>query len=103
MNFGKIFIMKPLTQQTLAGIVTNDHRAATVLEKYDLDFCCKGKRTLEAACTEKGLSAENISSEINSTIESKDPSALSFRSMSAEQLISYILLTHHFYRGYYHQ
>jgi regulator of cell morphogenesis and NO signaling len=97
MNFEKIFIMKPLPQQTLATIVTNDHRAASILEKYDLDFCCKGKRTLEAACDEKGLSAENISTEILSSTTTNATNAISFRSMSPDQLIGYIMLTHHFF------
>ncbi|MGH2553251.1 MAG: DUF542 domain-containing protein, partial [Chitinophagaceae bacterium] len=30
--------------KSLAQIVNHDHRAASVFEKYQLDFCCKGKR-----------------------------------------------------------
>jgi len=53
--------MTNIAEQTLATIVTNNHFTVPVLEKYDLDFCCKGKRTLADACTEKGLSVETIS------------------------------------------
>lgn len=35
---------------TLAAIVSDRHQAAAVFEKYHLDFCCKGKRTLQQAC-----------------------------------------------------
>jgi regulator of cell morphogenesis and NO signaling len=46
--------MKNIAEQTLASIVTAHHQTVPVLEKYSLDFCCKGKRTLAEACTEKG-------------------------------------------------
>ncbi|HLG38590.1 MAG TPA: DUF542 domain-containing protein, partial [Chitinophagaceae bacterium] len=89
--------MTNMTQQTLAGIVTNDHRAATVLEKYHLDFCCKGKRTLADACAEKGLSSNEIITELESINESIDSRQMPFHDMTAEQLIAHIVIHHHFY------
>ncbi|MDP4265241.1 MAG: iron-sulfur cluster repair di-iron protein [Bacteroidota bacterium] len=89
--------MTDITQQTLAGIVTNDHRAALVLEKYNLDFCCKGKRTLAAACTEKGLSSEGIVKELEEAAGPANSRQMPFNEMTAEQLISHILVNHHFY------
>ena len=56
--------MKELMTKSLAQIVNNNHRAASVFEKYHLDFCCKGKRTLEQACTESELKIEEILSEL---------------------------------------
>ena len=56
--------MTNISEQTLASIVTANHQTAPVLEKYSLDFCCKGKRTLAQACTEKGLSVEAITNEL---------------------------------------
>ncbi|MBL0336092.1 MAG: DUF542 domain-containing protein [Chitinophagaceae bacterium] len=47
--------MKDLKSNTLAQIVTKNYRAAVVFEKYNIDFCCKGKRTLVQACAEKGI------------------------------------------------
>jgi len=88
--------MTNLSEQTLATIVTNNHATVPVLEKYDLDFCCKGKRTLTDACVEKGLPLETILAELEQSglsISSKMP----FTEMTAEQLISYILIHHHFY------
>ena len=60
----KIINMTNIAAQTLASIVTNNSQSATVLEKYNLDFCCKGKRTLTEACAEKGLSIEEVLSEL---------------------------------------
>ena len=88
--------MTNIAEQTLATIVTNNHFTVPVLEKYDLDFCCKGKRTLADACTEKGIPIEAISEELEKSSEIPT-TKMPFTEMTAEQLISYILIHHHFY------
>lgn len=89
--------MTNITTQTLASIVTNNSQAVPVLEKYNLDFCCKGKRTLAEACTEKGLSLDTITREIENQHQSAQTGHMPFTEMSCEQLIGYILIHHHFY------
>lgn len=89
--------MSTIANQTLAAIVSSHHQTVPVLEKYHLDFCCKGKRTLAEACTEKGLSIDSIAGELEITIQGEQKKQLPFDSMTAEQLISYILIHHHFY------
>jgi len=89
--------MTNIAQKTLADIVTNDYRTATVFEKYHLDFCCKGKRTLADACTEKGLSFDEIATEINFLNDPESLKYLSFRDMTAGQLVAYIVTNHHAY------
>lgn len=88
--------MTDITQKTLATIVTGNHHAVPVFEKHALDFCCKGKRTLADACREKGLDASAIARELQS-IEGASGKHMPFDEMSAEQLIGYIEVTHHFY------
>jgi regulator of cell morphogenesis and NO signaling len=83
--------------QTLAAIVTADHKAVPVLEKYQLDFCCKGKRTLAEACAEKGINIESITAELEQLTSPTSSNQMPFTDMSAEQLINYILIHHHFY------
>jgi len=89
--------MTNIEQQTLASIVTNNHATVPILEKYNLDFCCKGKRTLADACYEKGLAVETLSTELENATVQTDINKMPFNQMSAEQLISYILIHHHFY------
>lgn len=89
--------MSTIAEQTLASIVSSNHQAVPVLEKYHLDFCCKGKRTLAEACTEKGLPVETIAEELENRMKAEQGKILPFGSMTAEQLISYILIHHHFY------
>jgi regulator of cell morphogenesis and NO signaling len=93
----KIFIMINLAEQTLASIVTQNHQTVAVLEKHQLDFCCKGKRTLTEACNEKGLSIENLLKELEGSTTAESKTQMPFTAMTAEQLISYILIHHHFY------
>ncbi|MEO6539820.1 MAG: iron-sulfur cluster repair di-iron protein [Ferruginibacter sp.] len=89
--------MKTLAEQTLAAIVTNNHFTVPVLEKFNLDFCCKGKRILAEACTEKGLSIVTVSEELENSAAVIQSNKMPFTEMNAEQLVSYILIHHHFY------
>lgn len=86
------------SDKTLATIVTQSHQAAVVFEKFNLDFCCKGKRTLYQACTEQQLSLDTVETELNEAINNtgsiKDHL---FTEMTLTQLIGYIILKHHFY------
>ena len=89
--------MTNIAEQTLASIVTNNNQAVPILEKHDLDYCCKGKRTLSAACLEKGLPVNDIVSELQQLAVIEDKQHIPFTAMNAEQLISYIIIHHHFY------
>ena len=89
--------MTNIAQQTIAEIVTNDHRTATIFEKYHLDFCCKGKRSLAEACAEKGLSFDEVAAEINSLRDPGNAAETLFRHMTADHLVAYIVNRHHNY------
>lgn len=89
--------MTAITQQTLASIVTASHRTIPLLEKYQLDFCCKGKRTLADACREKGIDAEDIARQLEDLTVTQTNTQMPFTDMSATQLASYIETKHHFY------
>ncbi|MCX6206054.1 MAG: iron-sulfur cluster repair di-iron protein [Bacteroidetes bacterium] len=89
--------MENITTQTLASIVSNSSSSVPVFEKYSLDFCCNGKRTLEEACNAKGLPVNEIAAELKLQMQPRTLNQLPFEEMSAEQMISYILIHHHFY------
>lgn len=88
--------MKILEQQTLSAIALENYQVIPVLEKYSLDFCCRGKRTLAEACGEKSISVTEVLKEMQLAQTTSKP-ILPFTEMSAEQLISFILIHHHFY------
>ncbi len=88
--------MASFEDQTLAGIALSNHAYIPVFEKYSLDFCCRGNKTLAEACAEKNLSATEIAMEMTQ-LTTKSKPVLPFTEMDAEQLIAYILIHHHFY------
>jgi regulator of cell morphogenesis and NO signaling len=85
-----------LLSKTLAQIVNENHQAASVLEKYDLDFCCKGKRSLQTACEEKNIPASLVATEIENALHQNKASE-EFDKLSLTQLIDHIVSTHHSY------
>jgi len=88
--------MRFYPDQSLGQIVTEQYYAARVFEKYGLDFCCKGKRSLSLACTEKGLDVDVILSELEIDITGNLTNDI-FSTMSCKQLINYIIANHHTY------
>jgi len=88
--------MKIIEQQTLSAIALENYQVIPVFEKYNLDFCCRGKRTLSEACAEKNIHLNEVLSEMQLAKSISKP-ILPFTEMSADQLISYILIHHHFY------
>ena len=90
--------MNDIMTKSLAQIVNNNHRAATVFEKYQLDFCCKGKRTLQQACQEKDLKIEDVVADLETTEQGKsDKASANYDQLSLAQLSEYIVMTHHSY------
>ena len=47
--------MENSTRRSIASLVLENHQIVPVLEKYSIDFCCRGKMNLEDACKEKGI------------------------------------------------
>ena len=90
--------MENLISLSLAQIVNNNHQAASVFEKYHLDFCCKGKRSLEQACTEQQLSISEVTEDLENVFtRDNSNTTIDFEKMSLTQLADYIVQTHHAY------
>ena len=88
--------MKNIEQETLSSIVLAHHQVIPVLEKYDLDFCCRGNKTLSEACVDKNINLATVAGEMRDTTTSAKM-VMPFTEMTADQLISHILVHHHFY------
>src|SRR4030095_6281800 len=95
----KLNIMnESLSSLSLTQIVNSNHRAASVFEKYHLDFCCKGKRSLEQACAEQQLSISKVTENLeNIFIKDNNGVPIDFNKMDLIQLSDYIVQTHHAY------
>jgi regulator of cell morphogenesis and NO signaling len=85
-----------LQKTTMIGdFVAKDFRTATIFSKYEIDFCCKGQRTLEEVCTKQNINETNLLNELNTLIASKNDSGIDFNSWPLDLLIDYIEKTHH--------
>jgi regulator of cell morphogenesis and NO signaling len=89
--------MTDIVSTTLKEIVTEDFRAASVFEKYALDFCCRGGKTIGEACQEKELDSTAVIEELKSVLTRAGENQVSFSGMTLPALIAHILVTHHEY------
>lgn len=85
-----------LETKSLARIVADDFRAAEVFERYNLDFCCKGKRPLNLACQEKGIDISGVMTELSS-LPQEPGNHQRYNDWSVEFLADYIVQQHHSY------
>ena len=87
----------PATLDTHVGqIVAEDIRAAGVFERYGIDFCCGGRRTLRDACLERDVNPSEVLAEVSQacTREAVAPPA---GELDVDTLIGYITEHHHAY------
>lgn len=82
---------------TVGSFVANDYRTATVFQKYGIDFCCKGGRSIEEVCTSKNLDQTKLLAELASAASSAKDSATDFKTWSLDLLADYIEKKHHRY------
>lgn len=83
--------------QTLKEIVTADFQAAAVFEKYSLDFCCRGGKTIEEACAEKGLDPFTIITELSAALPAQMPLPADEPAWQPDTLVEHIIARHHAY------
>ena len=87
-----------ITQSPSVGsFVANDYRTASVFQKYGIDFCCNGGRTLDEVCEKKELNPGQLLAELADASRQPGTQALDFRSWPADLLADYIEKKHHRY------
>jgi regulator of cell morphogenesis and NO signaling len=88
--------MVDLRATTIKDIVTKNFHTAAVFEKYSLDFCCRGGKTIEEASRERGLDPVIILKEVLNISSSTDYSNR-FNEWESDFLVDYIVQNHHAY------
>lgn len=82
----------------VTDIVTHDFRTADVFRKYDIDFCCGGKWSLDIVCQNKNLKTEDIIEELRRIVrQTASNAALDFDNWDIDFLTDYIFNVHHRY------
>ncbi|MDP4220426.1 MAG: iron-sulfur cluster repair di-iron protein [Bacteroidota bacterium] len=82
-------------EKPLSAIVTENFNSASVLEKYGLDFCCKGNMSLKIACESRDLDPETIARELSEV--TYEESSQRYFQWELPFLIDYIINNHHSY------
>ncbi len=86
-----------LESMIIKDIVVQNFKAANIMEKYGIDFCCKGKRPLNEALAEKKINPKLFIEELNSTIENSQSVDEKFEKWDLTFLANYIVNNHHTY------
>jgi regulator of cell morphogenesis and NO signaling len=80
---------------TVAALVLEHPSAARSFERFGIDFCCRGRVALEAACRELGIPLSQVLEDLERELHAPGPTAPSNTDVGA--LIDYILERHHRY------
>lgn len=88
--------MNDIKALALGVIVKDNYKAAAVLEKFSLDFCCNGNRKLEDACNSANIDPQRVIDELNELRKQPDDE-VQFDSWSLTRLIDHIVKRHHAY------
>jgi regulator of cell morphogenesis and NO signaling len=87
-------MLDPLS--TVASTVLDHSETASVFQRHRIDYCCKGGRSIRAACEERGVDLPALIAELDAVIaERHDPRERAFAEMSTSALIVHIVSNHH--------
>lgn len=84
------------TNTLVSEIVSDNYNTASLFNRYGIDFCCNGNRSLGAVATEQKLSLEDLIAELTSILEQSAPDQ-NYQDWELDFLCDYIYQTHHIY------
>jgi regulator of cell morphogenesis and NO signaling len=82
--------------ETVGEMVASRPALSRVFEQVGIDYCCGGKKTLEAACEEKGLDVQSVRAAL-AACSATEESFADAAAMSLTDLAKHIEQTHHAY------
>lgn len=86
------------TQATVGQLVAERPGRSRVFERFDIDYCCGGKKPLEQVCREKGLDLETVASALAAQdAKGIDRDAIDWTTAPLGALADHIVAVHHEY------
>ena len=82
---------------TISEMVTEDYRRAEVFKKFGFDFCCGGKKTLNEACSEKGVNITDVAEALKVLDNQERHVSHDYDKWELDTLVDHIVETHHKY------
>lgn len=88
--------MKDLHSRTVREIALESPVSTRVFEAYHIDYCCGGRKSLDDACDEAGVSASEVEERLREILTGQPRSGPErFDRYSLDGLVDHILETHH--------
>ena len=84
------------TDLTLGTLVTEHPALARELERLGLDYCCRGRRSLEDACRDQGLDPAAVATAL-AEVAATDAGPDDWATMGPADLVDHLEATHHAY------
>ena len=81
--------------QTIGSLVVEHHAAARVFERFGLDYCCGGKRTLLESCASRGVRVEEVVAALELALDSHPDLVTRWDELPVDALASAIEAAHH--------
>lgn len=81
----------------LKELVASNFKTAEIFEKYNIDFCCNGQRTLQEVLTEKNIEPDEILNELIKTFHQEVLPNENFIEWNLIDLTNHIVNVHHSY------
>lgn len=94
----QLTIVQPAPSRTIAEMVASDYRKAGVFNRFGIDFCCGGKKSLAQVCQEKNIDVDAVENALIQ-LDLKPASGIhwSFGEWSPAFLMDFIVNAHHAY------
>lgn len=89
--------MEKSIEKTIGQMVAEDYRAAQVFKNHNIDFCCKGNRTIYEVAKQQGLESEALLAQLDQVMRESDNAPVDFNSWPLDLLTDYIEKKHHRY------
>jgi regulator of cell morphogenesis and NO signaling len=86
-----------LAEFTIGQIVAGNPERARVFEKLGIDYCCGGKKRLDAVCQAQGLDAAQVTEEIAAVDAAHPAAGVDWTRASLAELTDHIVAAHHDY------
>lgn len=85
------------TNKTVGSFVTENYRTASIFDKYGIDYCCRGNRSLEEACSEVAVDKQAVLDELETLTAEKPTDDNDPAKWPLDLLADYIEKKHHRY------
>lgn len=89
--------MNILEDTIVKDVVKKNFKTAKVFQAHNIDYCCGGNKAITDACKEKGVSQDQLISQLNNILSQTDADTEYINNLSLAELSDHIVKKHHAY------